>query len=107
MTQLSSTRCIYGDRRGTSVRDVRSHEQAQETAISDVGHGAKRNFLDGCIDAAQRSVRREAVDAIEQVINAWKRQRIAPTGCSLGVWVSGRGGEGAPWGAPGLARRGA
>jgi hypothetical protein len=69
MTQLSSSRSIYGDRRGTSVRDVRSYEQAQETATSDVGHGAKRH-LDGCIDAAQRSERRGPIDPIELVINA-------------------------------------
>jgi hypothetical protein len=88
MTHLPSTRSIYGDRRGTPVRDVRSTEQAQETAIPDAGHGAKRN-LDGCIDAAQRSERREAIDPIELVINAWSTHRIAPSGSCPGVGVRG------------------
>jgi len=52
LTHLPSTRPIYGNRRERSVRDVRSYGQAQETAISDAGHGAKRN-LDGCIDAVK------------------------------------------------------
>jgi hypothetical protein len=80
-----SIRPIYGNRRETSVRDVRSHEQAQETATPDAGHGPNRH-LDGCIDAAERSARRVSIDPVEQVINAWSRRKEyaqVVMGCSV------------------------
>jgi hypothetical protein len=42
---MPSIRPIYGDRRITLVRDVRSFEQAQETTTSDAGHSDKSKIL--------------------------------------------------------------
>jgi hypothetical protein len=72
---------------------VRSYEQAQETAISDGGHGKNGRSLDGCIDAAERSDRRGSIDPIEQVINARsgrEQDRRLLKGCSVrGCWRPG------------------